>query len=610
MVDIISRSTRVSIVALSLIFTLISYPAAAQDPNVVALGLVRDSMDAYSNLDMKKAQKAIGKAMDMASQIDTSTLARVHVSAGVLWSGGFADNARGQEHFLIAVCLDSGITVDPMFSTPEVDMLFTMASKQAKPDNCAQALASVVVSGREEAPAIAPPTTELGMGTGVSLSAMQMVPECGIHNPIQVQKRKYELPFFIEVSANLRSQLNSLIVRYSYDTSPQYKELMLDPKVTGFGAMLTCNEGQVRVYDPSIVSYYIEGFDISGQLICSQGNAETPYQIEMSDTEPPIEGFAGMVPQECVPCPPWDESCAAKSSFLPGLGDTCLPDVGCAEGLRCGDFGLCGSSQGGSGRGAGTPKILRERFIRCGCGLRVQEDQYSTDHRESGSKPQLGGGSALSGENRGRSEKRSGHGVRWDSGASGPGDFVTPKLSLELSTRLDVYITADKKPQTCWEAVQSVGGDETTVEGWSCSVDPYKDGENVDPNDMETIREIAKAASSLDSNTGDPVTIEKFQYAWMINFRLRYRLLTKGIFGLSMFGGVGYGHFQYRVPPKDKSGTVYFPMPGMIDLELGLAFGFYFTRNVGLFLEIPIDFIVGDGFAANLDATLGLGFGF
>jgi len=77
---------------------------------------------------------------------------------------------------------------------------------------------------------------------------------------------------------------------------------------------------------------------------------------------------------------------------------------------------------------------------------------------------------------------------------------------------------------------------------------------------------------------------------------------------LSLFAGAGYGHIIYKV--ASPSGDPYYPKPGFVDIEVGAGIIFYFARNFGLGLELPIDVLVADGWAVNLDPSLVLSFGF
>ena len=114
-----------------------------------AVGLIHKAMDAYGNLDFDACLSTLNEALSMASELDRRTLARIYEGYGVLWSGGYADNAKGTTNFLIAVCLDETLQINPLFSTPEVDLLFKMAREQATPERCSEVLGAVIMPEQE-----------------------------------------------------------------------------------------------------------------------------------------------------------------------------------------------------------------------------------------------------------------------------------------------------------------------------------------------------------------------------------------------------------------------------------------------------------------------------
>ena len=114
--------------------------------------------------------------------------------------------------------------------------------------------------------------------------------------------------------------------------------------------------------------------------------------------------------------------------------------------------------------------------------------------------------------------------------------LITPK-SVEY-TPLNAPSTTTKKPQTS----KAIKHKSSTMERWSCSI-KYLQGwrEHHNATDMETVREIAKATSPLIQSRWIQHRHRKASIPWMINFPMRYRLLTRACFGLSMFGGMAMG---------------------------------------------------------------------
>jgi hypothetical protein len=463
------------------------------------------------------------------------------------------------------VCLDPTISVDPLFLTPEMDTEFSLAKLQANPSACSAAIASVpAAGGSSETPDFEMSVTE------------PTITPCGEHEPIREQKEKHEIPFYVVLDPEMEAQVDVLVVRYAFDASSDYKQIEFEKRDIGYGALLTCDEGQIRIFDPATVSYYIEGTNAIGEVICGHGTKEVPNEILMMPDAVPLPPIGGMTPKECAPCPPWDKTCGRMT--LPGLGDPCRPDKGCQEGLKCADFGICemeekpAGSQGPSTfyvniyGGTGFAYFNKDWSIKT-----VNEDGQITE------APQ-------------------GSGTAWAGipARLAVGYFVIPKLSVEISGRFDIYVASINEPQSCWDAG---GKTEEGMDSITCYPQPTTEEEG----------KTSVAYTDDPNEGGQEIWIKEYQYAWIINARARYKLLSQGAFVLSAFGGLGYGHIQYRIAGE---GTAYFPMVGMVDIELGPGISYFFTDHFGFNLEVPIDILVGDGFALNFDLALGLGFGF
>ncbi|MCP4605439.1 MAG: porin family protein [Proteobacteria bacterium] len=591
MVELILHAKRAALVALLLTLALVSAPTKAQsDSSTDAMDLLRQAMDAYGNLKFQSAKDSLDKALKLGPKLEAESLARLYAGYGLIMVGGYSDNASGQQRFLIALCLNPNVAVDPLFSTPEIDLLFNMAKKQATPGTCPSILSGIESLGKT------PPATDSTNLFPPVISTEAQIAPCGQHNPIVEQKQKYELPVFVEVSPEMSGKATRFVLKYAFDSSLRYNELTLIRKGTGFGNLLSCDQGQIRLLDPSTVSYYIEGMNVSGQVVCGHGTKDAPIQVFMMPDVEPLPPIAGMMPKECAPCPPWDETCGKKQSFLPGFGDPCMPDVGCAEGMYCSDLGICEEDKKEKGGPSAGPSTF---YVNVGGGTGFgYESKNASYNATTKDQSQLPVGTTWAYENEDLrllvEEISNPNGTAW-SGIPlrlAFGYFVIPKLSVEVSGRFDFWIVQDEKLQTCWEVGQDPAIDINTID---CSLN-------------ERRPEAAKKAVVWNVD-GYLMKTMKYQYAWLINARARYRLLSRGSIAISAFGGIGYGHIQFRVPVKDEN-KAYFPMPGMIDIELGPAFSYFFNDHVGLNVEIPIDIIVGDGFAVNFDLSLGLGFGF
>jgi hypothetical protein len=588
-----SRSIKSLPLMLCLVFAVVLAAAPALGEGTTAAktkvsGLVKEAMDAYSNLDLTAATGALEEALGYAPDLDKTTLARLYIAYGTIRIGGSGDNASGQRDFATALCLDVGVMIDPLMSTPDIDAVLMMAKQQATPANCPNILSTIVLPA--------------GMTSGPPKGQNNDpgVPPCGKHTAPTELKQRYELPIYIDLDPAMRARLAKMVVKYSFDSSPEFKELPIVPAGPGFGAQVTCDEGQIRLYDPATIGYYIEGYDRLGNLICGHASAQGPFVVVMSPEAAPLPGAPGLpVPKECTPCPPWDKTCG--KGVMPGDGEMCDPAVGCAEGLTCGEAGVCEP-----GKTAGGPRGPQKFYVNLsggvGFGGMSQEITFTAIAKENGDDVVETYTKKPSGFAFGGVPLRLAVGVR------------IPKvdwLSVEVTGRIDVtkFTTSDIDNQSCWDAA---GGDLDTANNKTCT-DVDGMGPTTDPH-VDFTDEAAQKSVAL-TEGGQPVEIltKHIADAWLVNARARFTLvdkpiLTAGAMRFSLFAGAGYGHIIYKV--ASPSGDPYYPKPGFVDIEVGAGLIFYFARNFGLGLELPIDVLVGDGWAVNFDPTVVASFGF
>ncbi len=549
--------------------------AVAQDNSERALDLVGAAMDAYSNLEMDKAKGLLEQALALKDTIDNVTLAKVYVGFGVLWVGGFTNSSESKTSFIKALCLDESAKVDPLFSTPEIDLAFTEAKSAVSPATC----------------------REMGVGGNVSM------PPCGMHDPIPEQKAGYEVPFYVDVDPSVRFQLSGIAVKYAFDNKGQFRTLVLDSiGDSGYGALVTCDKGEIRTANPDSVQYYIEGYDSNNNVICGHGSEETPMDVIMGN-DVPIIRRPGLDPVSCT-------APVAKKD----VGESCMMESECKEGLKCNDDFKCEGERGGEGTtptpttGKGPKKFYVTLTGGAGFGYINKDVVVNTFNSDAETVP-INEDSTTTVPTRGVIETNTNKagGTGW----SGVpirltiGYKFTPKLSAEISARVDGFVVSYKNPISCWD---DSGASPTTLrqfyDGTKCSTD-IQNSEALYTDDE--VEYVARRSGVLkDGKVRQEI---KYQVPWIINARVRYQFLTKGGLQSSFFGGVGYGHIQYRVPDTG-SNLIYYPLVGMVDIDLGIGLAYYFTKNVGLVFDVPIDFMVGDGFSVNFDFNLGLGFGF
>ncbi|MFO8072338.1 MAG: hypothetical protein R6V85_10735 [Polyangia bacterium] len=547
--------------------------AAAQGPIAQARSLVKEAMDAYSSLDLETAQSRLDKALELAPEIDEPTLARIYVSYGVLHIGGFTDNAKGQQSFMIALCLDDSIMVDPLLSTPEIDMLFTMAKNQVNPNQCQQTLSTIE-------------TPQGGGGSGqepVPGPSEEQLPQCGSHDAPVEQRKKYELPVYLELATQMHGQVNQLVLKYAFDGGTNYSQIPFQRAGRGFGAQISCDEGQIRIFDPSSIEYFIEGYDRMGNLVCRHGAPEAPLSVAMSPDAPVLPGIPGMAPpKECAPCAPWDTECLEGSK--PGLDEPCDPATGCAEGLVCGEAGLCVSDAGGGAGEQVGPEHFYFNFPGLSpVGFAFIKAEMEFDKIASGDKSPKNYSTIEHVEDNPAGAVWSGVPYSWPFRLAA-GYYVIPRLAIEVTGRIDVKFDSFSEPLSCWDANNQ---DMDEVMSHTCTGDP-------------TDEEDAKESVAMTSD-GEAVERTETLVSWLVNLRARYDVVSQGGLRVGLFGGVGYGYFKYRIASGH---DIYFPMTGFIDIEVGGNLFYYFSDHYGIGAEIPVDLVVGDGLSVNFELAL------
>ncbi len=376
------------------------------------------------------------------------------------------------------------------------------------------------------------------------------------------------------------------------DGGQQFKDAQAQMAGPGFGAQIDCDQGQIRVYDPSSISYYIEGYNHMGVLICGNASPQGPYVVGMDPDAPVLPTLPGMqAPKECTPCPPWDPTCG---STLPQEGQPCTPGTGCAQGLLCGDAGICDVAKE-KGDVSGPSKFYINIGGGSGFGIMSQKINF-------GKVDQVDAEDGVGMVNEFSQVSAEPSGAAW---AGIPlrlmiGFHITEKLSIEVTGRFDVKVDTVNDTKSCKEALKDSYGEDWVDELPDANCTEYPS------NGVHPVQSNADKSVALTDGGGEVQTAEKM-IAWLVNARVRYRLLQKGGLHISIFGGLGYGKIKYRIAAGEDT---YFPMPAGVNVEIGPALAFYFNNHVGIMIEVPIDLVVIDGWALNFDLFAGLSFGF
>lgn len=576
----------------------------AQSPDMQAIELKKQAMSAYGDLNLDTAIQLLDQAAAMGAQLSANTVAQIYVSYGLVYVGGHGDNARGQEYFTIARCLDGSTGIDPLYSTPEVDLIFKMAQSRATPQTCPALLANVSYLGGGALQPVQPIQPVQPMQPVVQPG---MLPPCGIHNaPIQ-QRKSMELPLAIQMDPNRVSALGRVVIKYAYDGSTTYFEMEMNKASNGWvTGMLSCDEGQISAFDPSTIAYFIEGYDLTGGLVCGHGSSVQPFNVTMNPNAAVVSSMPGMnPPQTCEECPPWDQDCHAdKGEAIP-----CFADDECLEGQWCSDTGYCeGDAVGGEGdtgwddpasSGSGPQKFYVN--ITAGTGLGIVSSGGMTHNRAwLGEDSSVPGGARFFAFDEGAFSGATWGGIPLRLNV---GFVLNPKFSLELGGRFDLHsLFAKQKDLLNCDNENDLYYDEPT--GYTC----YQ---------PQSTEHSSIWAGSDNTNAIYVFAEEKSlaSKAWLVNIRGRYKFIDKGRLKGSFFAGVGYGHLFYA-PKKadlDLDGTndPYVITPGMINIELGPGMAIYLNRYFGFIFDLPIDMMLGEdgSFGLNVELAVGISFG-
>ncbi len=610
-----------------LVVSVAPHRVAAQENSAEAQRLLVEAMEAYADLKLDEAKQAFNKALALAAEgLDRDTLADLYLKYGAFWIGGFVENQKGLQCFLIALCIDDSVKLEAKFYTPGIELLFRKAQSMVNATQCQEVLEGVVLpegliapgqgESAESDEGLVREIHHEGESTGVP-----PIPACGWHRAPKSQRQQHELPIHIIVNRHYHEQIGQVVAHYAFDNAQGFKQLILDHSSTGYGKKIDCDKERIGSANPSIIAYYIELYDHAGNRMCTHGSREIPFRVMMIPEADPLGEMGGMVPKKCE-----ESSFDGKRTAKPLLGEPCLPAIGCAAGLVCGKLEMCVEPDDeqaiakidDSELPATEPSPSRV-YINVSAGVGVgylKQEQSFSQWTQYADKPY----NVL-------------EPVRVDSrGAAWSGMPIRAALGVRLTERLSLEVGGrfDAKPETtdsyisCWDAYRSRS--DVTLGQVPCDGPlnhPDVDLDEFDaanPQSTEASRQIVLAAqrsvAHRDSTLQQPLTESVTRYAWMVNLRARYALAQTetrlGRFDFSAIAGVGYGHAAYRVKVSglDNKSEDRVPKVGWAVIELGPAMAYRINNHFNLFLDLPFDLILGDGFAVNADINLGLGVGF
>jgi hypothetical protein len=285
----------------------------------------RVAMDAYNNLDIESAKKALEDAVKAAERANThgSALARTYANLGVVLVGGLGDTPGGTDAFMHALKEDPNVEPDPIVSTPEVMTAFNTAKRKVASGGGAKPIAAVA--------AAAPPIAAATQGPIEGNLA---------HTPPPEQLSQTAVPVYV-AKGGVEAETLKIFYRSLGMSKP--KSAAMRETEDGFSYLIPCTD----VFEPS-VEYFIIAEDDDGDQVGNSGTPQHPVVVPIvtarSAPAPALPGQAP--PQQCgaveEECPPGMPGC---SSGTGQLGDTCRKSAECSSGLKCVDD-FCSMSDG------------------------------------------------------------------------------------------------------------------------------------------------------------------------------------------------------------------------------------------------------------------------
>ena len=543
------------IVIMALCILSVSIRAQAQSSEAQVRQLVKNAMEDYGSLIIDAAKDKLDIALDLAREkgITGTVLASIHINRGIVQAGGFMNNTDALESFKKAVCIDPEVKLDKLYSTPDIQTTFLLAKNQVQDPGACDELG--VSSAVEEIVEMVEEVEEKKTPSRTGPS----VPDCARFVPVEEQLVLHPVPFYIEIDSDMELTTSRILLFYRRGGEKKFRQAELEKHDKGFGAKIGCD--YMVSANPSVVEYNIWIMDLEDKPMCKIGTPEEPFKVSMVDklkAEPPV-----------LPGEKADISCVADrppEPVIAELGERCTEKIRCATGLECVDE-VCEEE----GEKDETPLMHIDLGFGTGFGVIRQSrtldaDPYHvTDEQRSW---KVEGGFALSPVH----------------ARLGVGFFVMEKLSIDANLRANLYFN-DRTEYVC----ETKSKDSEDCAQWSQV--PNDDGQL----DYET------------KTSTDPM-------AWLVTLRARYIFMQETDMDLYAWAGFGYGSIRHMISYNDKyklddegnpEMTTGYPESGMFDVTVGPGFAWYFIKELGIMIELPVDFLFPD-FAFNLDLNVGL----
>lgn len=294
------------LIAASALAALLCSTAFAQPrPQQQVIDLNRQAMEAYNNLEIDQARQLLEQAEQLATQnhVTGAPLARTYLNLGVIQIGGLSENAEGLRYFTLALRADSTIQLDPLTSTPEIQLVYARARN------------------------------EVGASTQTTPPPSNEPPPSNIpHEAAAEQLVQTPVPVFLEVPP--RQRISEVNLFYRGHGMRAYRQVSMERMRGGYGFEIPCHD----VFEPAVY-YYIEVIARNGDRVAFVGNEERPVTVPVVTTRnhPPPSLPGQAPPQQCAQtdeCPPGMPGCASEHGEA-AAGEACERGSDCQEGLAC-----------------------------------------------------------------------------------------------------------------------------------------------------------------------------------------------------------------------------------------------------------------------------------
>ncbi len=311
--------------------------------------MVQTAMEDYQNLEIDRAVERLNLALRGCgtSNCSPGVLARVHMSLGIVQVGGQQDAAAGTQSMARALQLDANAEPDQLLVTPEITAAFRQAQRQGGGGGGTSGGGGGTTR----------PVSGGGGGGGGTSGAGEL-----LHTPAPEQLENTPLPVYVEPSGALTA--DHVYLHFRGTGMNQYRRMEMTRVANGYGTEVPC--GQVI---QGSIDYYVQAVDNGGNTVGSAGSESSPVHVPIvTRRSHPAPTLPGRTPPEtCAEeCPPGmsGPSCRGSGRGNRGLGDPCMANNECGEGLFC-DAGACAVGEGGGGGGGGGDRPEpTDRFSR------------------------------------------------------------------------------------------------------------------------------------------------------------------------------------------------------------------------------------------------------